>query len=231
MKLCTFTHENATRVGVVADDGVVDLAAAAPERPRELTALLAAGPDALHAAAAPARAGVAVQVDGDVADVARVPARPGVQLTAEHQAAADARRDHHAQRARTSPCRALPVFGRRHRDAVADERHRQPARALPYARDQRMVAPAGDVDGRDRPRLGVDRAGAADAHRPHRRPQRRRGQFREDLLDGGHDLVPGPAGRCGALRAYEQCAAAVHQRARDLGTADVEGRDEVLVHG
>jgi 2-keto-4-pentenoate hydratase/2-oxohepta-3-ene-1,7-dioic acid hydratase in catechol pathway len=51
MKLCTFSHEGATRVGVVTDDGVVDLAAAAPRLPREMTALLAAGEDALHAAA------------------------------------------------------------------------------------------------------------------------------------------------------------------------------------
>ena len=51
MKLCTFSHGGATRVGVVTDDGVVDLAAAAPELPRELTALLAAGDAALHAAA------------------------------------------------------------------------------------------------------------------------------------------------------------------------------------
>jgi len=51
MKLCTYSHEGATRVGVVTDDGVVDLAAAAPELPRELTALLAGGEAALHSAA------------------------------------------------------------------------------------------------------------------------------------------------------------------------------------
>jgi len=49
MKLCTFLHENATRVGVVTEDGIVDLTTAAPELPREMTALLAA--DALAAAA------------------------------------------------------------------------------------------------------------------------------------------------------------------------------------
>jgi len=51
MKLCTFTKDGATRLGVVIGDGVVDLAAAAPELPREMTALLAAGDAALHAAA------------------------------------------------------------------------------------------------------------------------------------------------------------------------------------
>jgi 2-keto-4-pentenoate hydratase/2-oxohepta-3-ene-1,7-dioic acid hydratase in catechol pathway len=51
MKLCTFEHGDQTRIGVVVEDAVVDLAAAAPELPREMTALLAAGPRALHAAA------------------------------------------------------------------------------------------------------------------------------------------------------------------------------------
>jgi 2-keto-4-pentenoate hydratase/2-oxohepta-3-ene-1,7-dioic acid hydratase in catechol pathway len=54
MKLCTFTHESAARVGVVTDDGVADLAAAAPELPREMSALLAAGPEALRRAASAA---------------------------------------------------------------------------------------------------------------------------------------------------------------------------------
>ena len=50
MKLATFTHENETRVGVVTDDGVVDLARVAPELPRDMLGLLAAGPPALEAA-------------------------------------------------------------------------------------------------------------------------------------------------------------------------------------
>jgi len=54
MKLCTFLHENGARIGVVTDDGVVDLSVAAPELPREMTALLAAGPAALRRAAAAA---------------------------------------------------------------------------------------------------------------------------------------------------------------------------------
>ena len=51
MKLCTFEQAGATRVGIVVNEEIVDLAAAAPELPRELTALLAAGPAALHVAA------------------------------------------------------------------------------------------------------------------------------------------------------------------------------------
>ena len=50
MKLCTFHHGGTTRLGVVTEDGVVDLTAEAPELPGEMTALLAAGPAALRRA-------------------------------------------------------------------------------------------------------------------------------------------------------------------------------------
>jgi 2-keto-4-pentenoate hydratase/2-oxohepta-3-ene-1,7-dioic acid hydratase in catechol pathway len=51
MKLCTFSHAGATRLGVVAGDEIVDLATAAPELPQEMVALLAAGESARTAAA------------------------------------------------------------------------------------------------------------------------------------------------------------------------------------
>jgi 2-keto-4-pentenoate hydratase/2-oxohepta-3-ene-1,7-dioic acid hydratase in catechol pathway len=50
MKLATFSHEGATRIGAVDGEAVVDLAAAAPELPREMVAFLEAGPEALGAA-------------------------------------------------------------------------------------------------------------------------------------------------------------------------------------
>lgn len=50
MKLCTFRTSGATRIGVVADDGLVDLSAVEPSLPREMIALLEAGPPALDAA-------------------------------------------------------------------------------------------------------------------------------------------------------------------------------------
>src|SRR5262249_31050990 len=50
MRLATFTHHGTMRIGVVADDGIVDLAVAAPELPRDMTALLAAGGGALASA-------------------------------------------------------------------------------------------------------------------------------------------------------------------------------------
>jgi 2-keto-4-pentenoate hydratase/2-oxohepta-3-ene-1,7-dioic acid hydratase in catechol pathway len=55
MKLATFTHSGATRIGVVVEDSIVDLAAAASDLPREMAAFLAAGPRALERAASAAR--------------------------------------------------------------------------------------------------------------------------------------------------------------------------------
>ena len=57
MKIATFTADGVTRIGVVGDAEIIDLSEAAPELPREMTALLEAGPDALaRAADAAARA-------------------------------------------------------------------------------------------------------------------------------------------------------------------------------
>ncbi len=50
MKLATFTYQGATRIGVVAGDAIVDLAAEAPELPREMAAFLAGGRDAIERA-------------------------------------------------------------------------------------------------------------------------------------------------------------------------------------
>jgi 2-keto-4-pentenoate hydratase/2-oxohepta-3-ene-1,7-dioic acid hydratase in catechol pathway len=58
MKLATFTHNGTTRLGIAAGDEIVDLSAAAPELPREMKELLAAGDSALaKARAASARSG------------------------------------------------------------------------------------------------------------------------------------------------------------------------------
>jgi hypothetical protein len=50
MKLVTFTQSDLTRIGVLQGDSIVDLAAAAPNLPREMCAFLAAGTAALDAA-------------------------------------------------------------------------------------------------------------------------------------------------------------------------------------
>ena len=50
MKLATFRHGGVLHVGVVLGDEILDLASAAPDLPHEMTAFLAAGPEALAAA-------------------------------------------------------------------------------------------------------------------------------------------------------------------------------------
>jgi 2-keto-4-pentenoate hydratase/2-oxohepta-3-ene-1,7-dioic acid hydratase in catechol pathway len=57
MHLITFTHRGETRIGLLDGEQVVDLRAAAPALPTEMTALLAAGGDALDAARAALAAG------------------------------------------------------------------------------------------------------------------------------------------------------------------------------
>jgi len=47
MKLATFTHQSRTRVGIVDDDGILDLAAADAALPKEMSELLAGGQPAL----------------------------------------------------------------------------------------------------------------------------------------------------------------------------------------
>jgi 2-keto-4-pentenoate hydratase/2-oxohepta-3-ene-1,7-dioic acid hydratase in catechol pathway len=50
MRLCTFTHRDETRIGVVADGEIIDLSLAAPSLPRDMVSFLAAGAPALAAA-------------------------------------------------------------------------------------------------------------------------------------------------------------------------------------
>lgn len=50
MKLATFTHAGSTRIGIVTDNGIIDLAAAKPDLPTEMIAFLEAGDAAMKAA-------------------------------------------------------------------------------------------------------------------------------------------------------------------------------------
>jgi 2-keto-4-pentenoate hydratase/2-oxohepta-3-ene-1,7-dioic acid hydratase in catechol pathway len=76
MRLATFTNAGTRRIGVVTDDGVVDLAQAAPSLPRDMIGLLAGGSDALGMArAAAARRGPRVAL-ADVTLDAPVPRPP-----------------------------------------------------------------------------------------------------------------------------------------------------------
>jgi 2-keto-4-pentenoate hydratase/2-oxohepta-3-ene-1,7-dioic acid hydratase in catechol pathway len=54
MRLTTFTHGGSRRIGVVTDDGIVDLAQSDPRLPRDMIGLLAGGSDALATARAAA---------------------------------------------------------------------------------------------------------------------------------------------------------------------------------
>ncbi len=51
MKLVTFSHDSSTRIGIVREDQVVDLARAAPQLPQDMRSFLEAGPEAWRAAA------------------------------------------------------------------------------------------------------------------------------------------------------------------------------------
>ena len=76
MKLCTFTHGQRTRIGVVVGELVIDLPAVAPGLPATMLEFLAAGDEAMAAAeAAQTKADVAFPV-ADVVLEAPVP-RPG----------------------------------------------------------------------------------------------------------------------------------------------------------
>ena len=75
MKLATFTEAGVTRIGVVDGDRVVDLAAAAPALPADMTAFLAMGEDGLAAARAAVESGPRLALDAITLE-APVP-RPG----------------------------------------------------------------------------------------------------------------------------------------------------------
>jgi len=91
MKLVTFTHDGRTRVGLVRGDAVVDLAAAAPDLPRDMLAFLEAGPAAMEAARAVEASEATIPLD-DVkieAPIARPPKFLAIGLNyADHVAEA-----------------------------------------------------------------------------------------------------------------------------------------------
>ncbi|MEW6091243.1 MAG: Rv2993c-like domain-containing protein, partial [Pseudomonadota bacterium] len=55
MKLATFDYKGETRIGVVTDKGIVDLAAAAPSLPRDMVALISSDKALAEARAASAK--------------------------------------------------------------------------------------------------------------------------------------------------------------------------------
>lgn len=102
MKLVTFTHEGNTRLGVVVEDAVVDLAAAAPDLPREMRGLLSAGRSAVgrvRSAAAQAKSRI---------PLARVKLEAPVKNPPEFLAVGLNYADHIAETGRERP--TFPVF-------------------------------------------------------------------------------------------------------------------------
>ncbi len=77
MKLATFTEGSSTRVGIVRDDGIVDLSVAAPDLPRHMVALISSD-TAMAKARAAADKGKALPLS-DVTLCAPVP-HPGKVL-------------------------------------------------------------------------------------------------------------------------------------------------------
>ena len=160
MRLCSFWHEGATRIGVVTESGIVDLAAVAPALPREMTALLAAGEDALHAAAnaaTRARGRLALEAVRLAAPILRPPKFLAIGLNyADHVAEAGAR------------AAAVP-------DRLQQAVHlrRGPARSDPHAARLVRARLRGRARLRDRPAL-PPRAARARARGDRRLPRRER---------------------------------------------------------
>jgi len=102
MKLITFSHGGATRIGVVVDDNVVDLSAAAPELPREMAAFLGEG------SAATERARKAAGQSGNRIALKQVKLEAPVMRPPEFLAVGLNYADHIAETGRDKP--DFPVF-------------------------------------------------------------------------------------------------------------------------
>ncbi len=104
MKLATFSDAGGTRLGVVVDDGVLDLTGAAPELPRDMLRFLGAGTPALEAARAAVaggRGGLPLAL-ADLRLHAPVPRPPKFLAIGLNYA------DHAAETGRTRP--EFPIF-------------------------------------------------------------------------------------------------------------------------
>jgi 2-keto-4-pentenoate hydratase/2-oxohepta-3-ene-1,7-dioic acid hydratase in catechol pathway len=101
MKLATFTYQGSTRIGVVVDQQVADVCATASEVPRDMVALLTAGPEALE------RVKRAVGNAPRIA-LSQVKLEAPVQRPAEFLAIGLNYADHVAETGRDKP--AFPIF-------------------------------------------------------------------------------------------------------------------------
>jgi 2-keto-4-pentenoate hydratase/2-oxohepta-3-ene-1,7-dioic acid hydratase in catechol pathway len=101
MKLATFTYQGSTRIGVVVDQQVADVCATASEVPRDMVALLTAGPEALERVKR--AAGNAPRIA-----LSQVKLEAPVQRPAEFLAIGLNYADHVAETGRDKP--AFPIF-------------------------------------------------------------------------------------------------------------------------
>jgi 2-keto-4-pentenoate hydratase/2-oxohepta-3-ene-1,7-dioic acid hydratase in catechol pathway len=101
MKLVTFTHQGATRIGVVHDDSVADVCATATSLPREMIAFLQAGKAALESARRTAESAPRIPLD-QVKLEAPVPHPPEFLAVGLNYA------DHIAETGMAKP--AFPIF-------------------------------------------------------------------------------------------------------------------------
>ncbi len=154
--------------------------------------------DRLQAAPPPAPAQRPVRLDDDVTDVAGIAGGAVDHPVAQHDPAADAGGDHHAEHVGVPPSGAAPVLGHRGTDRVVVQAHRQPELGR-QQRPQREVPPARHVHRRDHALGPAHRAAAADAdaghrhsggaqHRLEQRQQRDPERAGIGLLRGGPDL-------------------------------------------
>ncbi len=110
MKLVTFTHAGATRIGVLDNAEVVDLAAAVPALPREMHAFLRAGGGALAAARQAINNGVGRLARGEVTIEAPILRPPKILAVGLNY------KDHIAEAGRKPP--AVPLIFNKQSTAV-----------------------------------------------------------------------------------------------------------------
>jgi 2-keto-4-pentenoate hydratase/2-oxohepta-3-ene-1,7-dioic acid hydratase in catechol pathway len=102
MKLATFNYQGSSRIGVIAGDSVLDLSAALPELPREMTAFLASGAPALE------RARKALQQGGNRISLSEVRLEAPIKSPPEFLAIGLNYSDHIAETGREKP--QFPLF-------------------------------------------------------------------------------------------------------------------------
>jgi hypothetical protein len=155
-----------------------------------------------------------------VTDVTGVSGCPVEQPAVEHDAAADAGRDHHPDEVTLALRRADPPFAQGKRFGIVvdvDVEAAQCAQPLP----ERERAPRRDVQGRDELTAGRHRSAAANAHHVGALALRHR-QGIDQRHQRGPQLLAVSGRRRGCLDARGERSSGVDQPHRQLGAANVD---------